>query len=349
MIEGVSISIQAIIGCLLVYMFAWLGTELFPTFGLFLPLGFTEGPGQALSFGKTWEAHGFDGAATIGVTFAAIGFLVAFFVGIPIVRWGIKKGLPIEKARAIPGDILSGIISKGEKQEKAGNLTMHSGNVETLAFQMGLIGLIYVLGWFFSIALVKVTSPNISKSLFGFFFFFGLFIALGVRMIMKKLGIMHMIDPGVQRRITGWAVDYLLVATIMAVQFVVVIKYIVPITVMSVVAAFFTVVSIMYLGRRIDNLNFERTMAIFGTCTGTVSTGLVLLRVIDPEFRTPVALEIGLMNMVVVPIIVASMILVNAPVWWGWSLWFIILLHLIILAVSLIVIKMIGMLGERKF
>ncbi|MFW5862971.1 MAG: sodium:glutamate symporter, partial [Spirochaetota bacterium] len=125
--------------------------------------------------------------------------------------------------------------------------------------------------------------------------------------------------------------------------------YIVPITVMSVVAAFFTVVSIMYLGRRIDKLNFERTMAIFGTCTGTVSTGLVLLRVVDPEFRTPVALEIGLMNMVVVPIIVASMILVNAPVWWGWSLWFIILLHLIILAVSLIVIKMIGMFGERKF
>ncbi len=349
MIEGVAISIQAIIGCLLVYMFAWLGTELFPTFGLFLPLGFTEGPGQALSFGKTWEAHGFDGAATIGVTFAAIGFLIAFFVGIPIVRWGIKKGLPVEKARAIPGDILSGIISKGEEQEKAGKLTMHSGNVETLAFQMGLIGLVYVLGWFFSIALVKVTSPNISKSLFGFFFFFGLFIALGVRMIMKKLGIMHMIDPGVQRRITGWAVDYLLVATIMAVQFAVVIKYIVPITVMSVVAAFFTVVSILYLGRRIDKLNFERTMAIFGTCTGTVSTGLVLLRVVDPEFRTPVALEIGLMNMVVVPIIVASMILVNAPVWWGWSLWFIILLHLIILAVSLIVIKMIGMFGERKF
>jgi ESS family glutamate:Na+ symporter len=60
-------------------------------------------------------------------------------------------------------------------------------------------------------------------------------------------------------------------------------------------------------------------VAIFGTCTGTVSSGLLLLRIVDPEFKTPVAFEIGLMNVIVVPIIVGCMVLVNAPVWWQWS------------------------------
>ncbi len=349
MIEGVTISIQAIVGCLLVLLFAVFGMELFRTFGLFLPLGFTEGPGQALSFGKTWEGYGFENAATIGVTFAAIGFLIAFFVGVPLIRWGVRKGLPVEKSRALPEDLLTGIISKDGNREKAGDLTMHSGNVDTLAYHLALIGLVYVLTWFFSTGLDKIIPANITKSLFGFFFFFGLAIALLIRFIMTKLGIMHMIDPGIQRRITGWAVDFLLVATIMSVQVNIVAKYIVPIAVMSVIAAALTIVSILYLGRRIDTLNFERTMAIFGTCTGTVSTGLVLLRVIDPEFRTPVALEIGLMNVVVVPIIIASMILVNAPVWWDWNLWLIILAHIPILVGSLIIIKLMKMWGKPKY
>ncbi|HKK47688.1 MAG TPA: sodium:glutamate symporter, partial [Alkalispirochaeta sp.] len=34
---------------------------------------------------------------------------------------------------------------------------------------------------------------------------------------------------------------------------------------------------------------FHRTMMIFGVSTGTLPTGLALLRVIDPEFETPVA------------------------------------------------------------
>ncbi len=38
----------------------------------------------------------------------------------------------------------------------------------------------------------------------------------------------------------------------------------------------------------------EGAGAIFGTCTGTVSTGLLLLRIVDPEFKTGTALELGL-------------------------------------------------------
>ncbi len=349
-IEGVSISLQAVIGCLFVLGFGYFGIHLFPTFGLFVPLGFTEGPGQALSFGQVWETqYGFTNASTIGLTFAAIGFLVAFFVGIPLIRWGVKKGLPVEKHQALPQDLLCGIISDGEKKESAGELTTHSGNVETMAVHMALIGLVYILAYFFTMGLVKITSPNISKSLFGFFFFFGLFIAVFVRIIMTKLGIRRIIDPGIQRRITGWSLDFLLVGTIMAIQLVVVWEYIVPIALMSLAATVVTTWSILYLGRRIDTLNFERTMTIFGTCTGTVSTGLLLLRVIDPEFRTPVAFEIGLMNMVAMPIIVASMLLVNAPVWWGWNLWLVIGANVLLLLISIILILVIKMWGKPKF
>ena len=50
LIQGVTLPLQAVIGGLTVILFGVLGQKLFPTFGFFVPLGFTEGPGQALSF-----------------------------------------------------------------------------------------------------------------------------------------------------------------------------------------------------------------------------------------------------------------------------------------------------------
>ena len=54
--------------------------------------------------------------------------------------------------------------------------------------------------------------------LWGCFFFFGLGVARMVRKGMQALGVDYLTDSGVQRRITGWAVDYLIVATVAAIQ-----------------------------------------------------------------------------------------------------------------------------------
>ena len=77
LIQGSCFGLQAAVGGLLVIFFGIFGLELFPTFGFLAPLGFEEGPGQALSVGKVWEGFGFAQAATLGLTFAAIGY---FFV-----------------------------------------------------------------------------------------------------------------------------------------------------------------------------------------------------------------------------------------------------------------------------
>lgn len=319
LVEGVTLPLQAVIGGVCVILFGLVGLDLFPTFGFFAPLGFTEGPGQALSIGKVWEGFGFSHAATIGLTFAAIGFFFAFFVGVPLVNWGIRKGLAKHGDRDIPKDVILGIVPRGQAKEPAGELTMHSGNVDTLAFHAALIGLVYVLTYGVVMALGKILPVDAGKIIWGFFFFFGMGIGLMVKWIMGLLGIDHLIDSGVQRRVTGWAVDYLIIATVMAIQVVVVWQYILPISVISILCGVLTTVAVVFLGNRLDDYNLERTVAIFGTCTGTVSSGLLLLRIVDPEFKTPVAMEIGVMNVIVVPIIVGCMVLVNAPVWWNWT------------------------------
>lgn len=319
-VEGFSFAIQAILGGLCVMLLNYMGFNLFPAFGFFTPLGFTEGPGQALSVGKVWENLGYAHSATLGLTFAVAGFLFAFFVGVPLANWGIKKGMAVHTPKELSPEIKKGIISPDTQKEIAGELTTHSSNVDALAFQAGIMGLVYMITYAVVYGIGTLLKPEMAQMLWGFFFFIGLLIAFVVRLIISKSGGLYLIDPGIQRRITGFAVDYLLVATIMAIQVVVVWQYIVPILVISITGGVVTTLLCVYYGTRLWNFKLERMLAIYGTVTGTVSSGLLLLRIVDPEFKTTVALETGVMLMFASPYILLGMLWVSAPVLWQWSL-----------------------------
>lgn len=346
--QGIAFSLQASMGGLLVIIMGLFGISLFPTFGFLAPLGFEEGPGQALSIGKVWETFGFADAATIGLTFAAIGYFFAFFVGVPLVNLGIRKGLSTFGPKTLPADFLKGILSKKENRETAGVLTLHTASTETLAFQAALVGMVYGLTYLLVKFLGTFLSPDAAAILWGFFFFFGLGVALMVKWLMNRLGIDHLADPGIQRRITGWSIDFLIVATVAAIELAVVWDYILPISVISLVNGILSTLAVVWLGKRLDAYHLERSAAIYGAVTGTVSCGLLLLRIVDPDFKTPVAYEIAVMNIFSLPVIGGCTVLVNATLWWGWSLTGTIFVYLGIMGVLLFMLHLMGFLTEKK-
>ncbi len=71
-------------------------------------------------------------------------------------------------------------------------------------------------------------------------------------------------------------------------------------------------VSIRWLVSRLfaDDFAFERVVLFWGTLTGTLSTGLALLRAVDPEFKTPAASDYlyasALTFFLVLPLILVS-------------------------------------------
>jgi ESS family glutamate:Na+ symporter len=320
LMQGVTLPLQAIAGALVILVFGIMGSDLFPTFGFLSALGFNEGPGQALSIGKVWEGLGFQHAATIGLCFATIGFFFAFFVGVPLVNWGMRSGLLAHGSEHVPQELSRGFIPERQRGEPAGELRFHSSNVDTLAFQAALVGLAYLFGYAFVKLTGKILPPSGASTLWGFMFFVGLAIAFIIRWLLVKSRLGHLIDPGVQRRITGWSVDFLIVSTVAAIRLPIVSHYLLPILIISLIGGSLTTLAVVYLGRRLPAYNLERTVAIYGVVTGTVSSGLLLLRIADPDFRTPVALELAVMNVLAVPVVGGCMVILNAPVWWGWGL-----------------------------
>ncbi len=349
LVQGSCFGLQAAVGGLLVILFGVLGLKLFPTFGFLVPLGFEEGPGQALSVGKVWEGFGFAQAATLGLTFATIGYFFAFFVGVPLVNWGIRKGLATHATKDLPRDLLSGIISKDRQTESAGKLALHTGNIDSMAFQAALVGLVYLLTYVFVKYIGMLLPADAAKIMWGFFFVFGLLLAVLIRLCFQKWGVAHLVDPGIQRRITGWSIDFLMVATIMAIQLLVVWKYALPIAVLSVINGWLTTLVVLYLGKRLWSYNLERTAAIYGAVTGTVSCGLLLLRIADPDFKTPVAIEIAVMNVLSIIPIGGCLLLVNAPIWWGWGVATTSIVFMGLMVTGLVLIRLLKLWGPPKF
>ena len=161
----------------------------------------------------------------IGLTFAAAGYFCSFFIGVPLVNRGIRRGHAAYGPRRLPPDFITGILPREATNASAGRLTLHSGNVDTLAFQMALVGIVYGLTYGLVRLLGTLMPADAAAILWGFFFFFGLAVAFILRKGMQVVRVAHLVDDGIQRRITGWSVDYLIVATVAAIQLEIVWQY----------------------------------------------------------------------------------------------------------------------------
>ena len=140
-----------------------------------------------------------------------------------------------------------------------------------------------------------------------------------------------------------------MVSTIMAIQLMVVWKYVFPITVISIVNGCLTTLFVLFLGKRLWNYHLERTVAIYGAVTGTVSCGLLLLRIADPEFKTPVAIEIAVMNVLSIIPIGGCLVLVNAPVWWNWGVGITSVVFAGVMLAGLALMRLLKMWGPPQF
>ncbi len=350
LIFGISLPLQAVIGALVIYGYNLFNEPIFEGLGFLAALGFTLGPGQSLSIGKVWETFNVQHAATLGLTFSAIGYFIASFVGVPLANWGLRKGYASNtKGKGLDQEFFKGVMDRDGEKEIAGKNTMHSANVDTMAFHLALVGLVYFLTYAFVKFLVTKLSPENGAMQWGFFFMWGMTISLIIRWIMGKVGLRHLIDAGVQRKITGTSVDFLIISTLTAVQISVIRQYLIPIVLISLIAGSATTLLILYFGRRLESFGFERTMGIYGTCTGTASSGLLLLRIVDPQFKSPAALEVGVMNFFNFFTSTGSIILISAPIIYKMSMPLTLSIFAATILICIVLLKVFKMWGAKAY
>ena len=288
------------IGCMVLVSILFM-PDLIPAIGMLLPLGFGMGPGLAYSIGYSWEIeYDVAGAGSIGLTISAVGFLIAYFAGMTIVNRGIRQGRStlLGSVQDMDTSMRTGIV-QNPPLRPAGMLRFHGSSIEPLTFHLGLMGLLYLLTFFVTSGLdMLLRSLGVNEQvaiLWAFHFLIANLLAVLAGRLLRKEKADFLLDRGLNQRLTGLLTDYLIAAAIMAISLRVAWDFAGPILLMCLIGAIATGFMLYFLSYRVfDQNQFERFSGVFGEMTGTLASGLALVRVTDPQFRTPIAQDLGL-------------------------------------------------------
>lgn len=328
-------AIQVAIGLALTALFiVTIKPDLFLNFGFFLALGYGLGPGQSFAIGKAWEPSGFANAGNIGLIFAAMGYIWGCIGGVWLINLGRNKGwIDADTHVAIEAKSLrTGIFGRDEKGPESGTLRTDTEAIDSMSFHLILVFGVYLAAF---LVLKLVTWPlaayagsmgrQLSDTLWGISFIFAAIIGMLTKKAMQALKIDHLLDEGTFNRIAGGSVDLMLAAAVGAITLVVVTRYWLPIAVVGIVGAVVTTITCLWMTSRLfDDHQFSRMLMLYGNMTGTLSTGMALLRVVDPEFKTPVASDYVYSNGITFALAIPMVVLINLPIRWhttGETVW----------------------------
>lgn len=293
--------------------------------GLALCLGFELGPGQAESVAKVWEGAPYNviNASDVGLSMAAIGFVVGSIIGVVLINRAARKGWLsadyVEKLRN--RKIGNGFFKRPEERIVTSRRTTASESMDTFTLHIALILFTYLLSFLILAGLEWLVATFIGGKvleavvgLWGINFVVSSLCAILVRRILIAANAQHVIDNQTCNRIDGIAVDFTVAACLGAIEVAAIRQYWVPILVLTVIGVFITCfLTPLFCSRLFKDFSFMRFLMIFGTANGTLPTALSLLRVVDPDFETPVAQEYvnstGVMFVFALPILA----LVNWP------------------------------------
>ena len=293
--QWVSFPLQAVVGGVLTWLVIGAGGDLHPAFGFLAPMGLNEGPGQAVSIGRLWEAQGLANAPSIGATMASLGFVIAYAGGVLVARRsGRLRRHPVGTAEPVPDlAVATGATAVATRPPRAA--------VARAAVGVGLCYLaIYGLVWWAT----GLIGPDVQDLVLAVLFFVCLLVGTAVRALLSRRGVA--LDGEALRTVTVWAVDGLTIAILGSLAWGHVSDVIGPLVAVVGLAVAATAVAIWVMGRRLPSVRLERQLALFGTVTGTAASGLALITMVDPEMESSAATELGAAVIVSTPVVLGG-------------------------------------------
>lgn len=183
------------------------------------------------------------------------------------------------------------------------SLTLHFGFV-AVAVLIGL-GILEGLRWIEQQTYASVMlDENTPLEIFAYVPLFPIALLGGVilQMLATRVGIDRYIDDETMQRIQGWALDFLIVAAVGTLSLEAIGNNIGMFVILAVAGTVINLSLFLWLAPRIiGRFWFERGIGDFGQSMGVTATGLILMRIVDPEAKSPAFEAFGYKQLVFEP------------------------------------------------
>ena len=280
--------IQGVIGLGVTIIAAKLLSGFFAAAGIILPFGFGQGPGQALNYGTIYETeHGFVNGASFGLIIASIGFLCAGIGGVFYLNILKRK-----KKIIIMGEDEEEVLCSENIQNK--NEIPMQGSIDKITIQIAFVFLAYFVTYLLMIVLGRLI-PSMKSVIFGFNFLLGVLSATLIKLVLNMLKKAKIVEKEytndfLMTRISNLFYDIMVVASIAAIRLGILKDYWGIVLVLAVLGMVVTYIYNLYVAKTLfKDYADEQFLTMYGMLTGTASTGVILLREIDKDFKTPAA------------------------------------------------------------
>ncbi len=293
-----------------------------PVFATILEIGFAGGHGTAAGMRGVFEQIGFPEGADLAQMSATVGIIIAVTGGIFYINIAIRKGycVNLDESKGIPEYKKRGLIPEQYRYSNS-RATVASESIEPMAFHFAITGVAILIGWLM-LAGVRNIHPVVSG--------FPLFpLAMIGGMIIQILSIRLKVDKFYDRqsfeRILGFSLDVLVVAAIASIRLDLFIENIWPFLILMATGVAWLFFCLVFLAPRMFPYNWlERGVTEYGMQSGVTAMGLLLLRLVDPNYKTDTAQAFGFKQMLYEPFLggglitaTAPFIVINLGIWWS--------------------------------
>lgn len=254
-------------------------------FGTTFEEGWCGGHGTASGMMAVFSELGWAEGQSIAVTNATIGLLFGIFGGVVLINIAARKGWT--RHLNTTGENLS--ITNKEKelyhtdeQKKEDTRLAVSGKViDNFAFHAAILFVAVFIGWVVTWLLKTYLNFSIS------WFVTAMFAGGLVQLVLNRTKWGDAVDTKVYSRIQGISLDFLVAGAVASMNLKTIADNIVPIAIVSVVLMAFMIIYSLVYARGIFGTDwFENSMLTFGMYSGVAATGMLLLKVCDPESKS---------------------------------------------------------------
>lgn len=267
-----------------------------PISAALIEIGFEGGHGTAGGMADTLIDLGFPDGADLAIGLATVGIVSGIICGTALADWGRRKGHVATVSRQViePSEIpdLNVLAETPEIRQKRAQL-LRNLLVDPLSINFAIVGLAIAIGWLILEAMKWVESVTWGGEggfvLFEYVPLFPLALIGGIitQSVLNRLGLGTLVIRPMVQNIAGVALDVVVISAIATISLSVIGGNLGVFLVLSVVGILWNVLIFLWWAPRVfPTYWFEKGIGDMGQSMGVTATGILLLRMVDPDNST---------------------------------------------------------------
>lgn len=274
--------------------------------GALIEIGFEGGHGTAAGMIDVFKDVGWEDGGDLAIGTATVGLVAGIVVGIALINWAVRTGRTKVVTEAADRSLeeQAGLFREDENYVGA-RLTSRPSSIEPLSLHIGFVAVSILIGQLILSVLQYIEIllwPGMKLLRYVPLFPLAMIGGIIFQLFMNKIGYARLIDDQMMLRVQGLALDFLIVSAMATLSIKAIHSNFWPFILLCVGGIAINVFILLWMvPKTIPDYWFERGIGDFGQSMGVTATGLILMRIVDPEGKSPAFAAFGYKQLVFEP------------------------------------------------